>query len=86
MPCFSVAVDEGSLSASGTGSAITIAGGLTLGVTPTATFVSGQPYYFGEGYNVGSLGVSGGASVAVAGARDVSEFGGWRAYVKSLTA
>jgi hypothetical protein len=39
-----------------------------LGVTLTATYVYGQPHYYGEGYNTASLAISSGASVSAAGA------------------
>ena len=40
-------VEDGSLSASGSGTSVTLNGGLTLGVAPTTTsYVSGQPYYY----------------------------------------
>ena len=59
-------VDHGTVSASGTGTTVDVAGDLTLGVTPSATYVFGQPYYFN--YNGGQLSVSGGAAVSVSGA------------------
>ena len=58
-------VADGSVSASGAGTTLTISGALSLGTTQSASFVPGMPYYFGES---GSLSVTGGASVSVAGA------------------
>ena len=61
----SLTVADGSLSASDAGTSVTIGGSLTLGVTPSASLVSGNPYYYATS---GSLSVSSGAQVSVAGA------------------
>ncbi len=69
----SLAVADGSLTASGSGATVSVSGGLSLGTAGSASFVS-VPYYFG---NSGSLSISGGASVSVGGAiTALNSFGG----------
>ena len=67
----SLTVADGSLSASGSGSSVTLTGGLTLGTAAAGTYAYPQtsPYYYG---NYGSLSVASGASVTVGGAVTLS--------------
>ena len=58
-------VADGSVSASGSGTSLTVNGALSLGIAPSTSFVAGMPYYDG---GEGSLSVTSGASVSVTGA------------------